>query len=136
MPGRRKKRRRGLPDHLQRAYGVFLAATAHVEAAKEALVRCVPTGRDKGRPLGEGVFAFEEGLEHARESMPDWRAAEVESQWLRCESGLRQARSRAEKLRTEAPDLAFEPLLATVGNLLEPLEAFEAAEERFRELRS
>jgi hypothetical protein len=114
---------------------VFLAATAHVEAAKEALVRCVPTGRDHGRPLGEGVFAFEEGLEHAAESMPDWRAAEVEPEWLRCESALRKARNRAEELRTEAPDLGFEPLLAAVGDLLEPLEAFEAAEERFRELR-
>ena len=128
--------RKGLPSELQRAYGVFLAATAHVEEAKEAVVRCVPTGRDPGRPLAEGVFAFEERLVRAAASMPDWRAGAIEEEWKRCDLGIEESRRRAGSLREAAPELGFEPLLAAVGDLLEPLEAFEAAEERFRELRS
>ena len=68
--------------------------------------------------------------------MRDWRADGVEDEWKRCDLGIEEARRRAGSLREAAPELGFEPLLGVVGNLLEPLEAFEAAEERFRELRS
>lgn len=120
----------------RRQYGVFLASLAHVEAAKDSIVGAVPAARHPGRPLAEALFGFDEGITNASASMPDWRSPEVEPEWVACEAGLAEAAGRSEALRLQAPDLGFESLLAAVERLLAPLEAFEAAEERFRSLLS
>jgi hypothetical protein len=47
-----------------------------------------------------------------------------------------EARARAARFREEAPDLGgFEGLIWAVETLIDPLEPFAAAAERFRSLR-
>jgi hypothetical protein len=107
-----------------------------VEQAKEALVAVVPSARTPGSPLAEGLFTFEHGVREAAKGMAGWRHEELASEWDACSEGIAEALRRTERLRLEAPDLGFEPMLAAVGDLIAPLEAFEAAAERFRALGS
>lgn len=129
-------RRRRMPPELEGAYAAFGAVLEEVEPAKAALTEVMPTTRLPGRPLPDALSTFEEHLARAADAMPGWRRPELDAQWRACEAGVGEARARAERFRREAPDLGgFEGLIWAVEELLEPLEAFEAAERRFRDLR-
>jgi hypothetical protein len=68
--------------------------------------------------------------------MGAWRTPEVETEWIAAQAGLAEALGMAERLRTRAAQPpGFEELIGVIGDLLAPLEAFEAAAARFRELR-
>lgn len=130
-------RRRRLPDHLVEPYEAFRALVPRLERAKDALTTSVPGTRLPGRPLAETLMELEEGLREVEAGMAGWRAPEVEEQWRAAREGLRRSLALAERLRLEAPQPeGFEGLIGLVGELIAPLEAFEAAVERFRELRS
>lgn len=130
-------RRRRLPEHLAGPFAAFEALVPSLERAKAALTESVPGTRLPGRPLAETLLEFEEGLRAVGEGMAAWRAPEVEEAWSAAASGLREALALAERLRVEAPDPGgFEGLIGLIGDLLAPLEAFEAAAERFRALRT
>src|SRR3990170_5003989 len=130
-------RRRRLPEHLAAPFEAFQALVPMLERAKAALTESVPGTRLPGRPLAETLWEFEEGLRAVDQGMPAWRISEVEPQWLAARDGVREALSLAQRLRGESPEPAgFEGLIGLIGDLLAPLEAFEAAAERFRELRS
>lgn len=106
-----------------------------LERAKAALTESVPGTRLPGRPLGETLWEFETGLREVRAGMDGWRVPEVEGQWSAASAGLDDALELAERLRTEArAPVGFEGLIGVIGDLLAPLEAFEAAATRFREL--
>ena len=106
-----------------------------LERAKAALTGSVPGTRLPGRPLAETLWEFETGLREVRARMDGWRAPEVEEQWSAASAGLDEALELAERLRTEArAPLGFEGLIGVIGDLLAPLEAFEASATRFREL--
>ena len=128
-------RRKRLPESLEPAHDAFEDVLGEVEPAKSALSSVMPSTRMPGRPLTDAMVEFEERLARARELMPGWRATEVEREWLACDTGVTEALERARKLREEAPNLGgFEGLIWAVGELLAPLDPFEAAERRFREL--
>lgn len=96
----------------------------------------VPSTRLPGTPLAEAIAQFEEHLGRAKELMPAWRHPEVEVEWLACEAGIDESLARAGRLREDPPELGgFEGLIWVVDQVLAPLEAFEAAAERFRTLR-
>jgi hypothetical protein len=106
-----------------------------LERSKAALTESVPGTRLPGRPLAETLWEFETGLREVRAGMGGWRAPEVEAQWSAASSGLDEALELAESIRTEARSpIGFEGLIGMIGDLLAPLEAFEAAAARFREL--
>jgi hypothetical protein len=129
-------RRKRLPVELDAPYRAFLATVGSIERGKGALTESVPSTRLPGRPLAETLLEFEEGLREARRSMPAWRVPVVEQEWRAAGAGLDEAVSMAERLRLagEMPE-GFEALIGTIGDLMAPLEAFEAAEARFRSLR-
>jgi hypothetical protein len=130
-------RRRRLPPHLASRLRALEGLVPGLEAAKSALLDAVPGTRRPGRPLAEALLEFEEGLRAVRSRMDLWRAPEVEDAWRAAADGLQTALDRAEGLRTQAPEPGgFEGLVGLVSGLLEPLEAFRAALDRFRELRS
>jgi hypothetical protein len=129
-------RRRRIPEELRAPARAFDDLVPVLERAKAALTDAVPGTRMPGRPLAEALWAFESGLREVEERMPAWRSPEVETEWLAAEGGRAEALALAERLRTsDVEPQGFEELIGVVGDLLAPLEAFEAAAARFRELR-
>ena len=94
----------------------------------------VPSARAPGRPLADAVFEFEARLASAESAMDAWRNESVALEWEACRAGIAEARSRGERLRLDAPELGFESLLGTIQELIDPLEVFEEAAARMREL--
>ena len=129
-------RRKRLPRDLQVAVDALRAVVEEVEAAKDGMTSTVPTTRLPGTPLPDALLDLEVHLGRAKELMPAWRHPDVASDWRACDEGIDESLRRATKLREEAPDLGgFEGLIWAVDQVLAPLEAFEAAAERFRTLR-
>jgi hypothetical protein len=125
-----------LPPELDASLHGLRTVVAEVEEAKRAMTTTVPTTRLPGTPLPDALLELEEHLGLAKELMSDWRHPEIESEWRACDHGIDEALDRATKLREDAPDLGgFEGLIWAVDRVLLPLEAFEAAAERFRSLR-
>ena len=129
-------RRKRLPDELQEPLEGLRAVAVEIEAAKRAMTGTVPSTRSAGTPLAEGIHELERRLGATRELMPLWRHASLEEEWQACDEGILESQDRARQLREDPPELAgFEGLIWAVDRLLEPLEAFEAAADRFRTLR-
>jgi hypothetical protein len=129
-------RKRGLPPELEVPLEGLRRVVVEVEAAKDAMTGTVPSTRSAGTSLAEGIFELERRLATAQVLMAAWRHPDLETEWSQCDEGIRQSLDRARQLREDPPELAsFEGLIWAVDLLLEPLEAFEAAAERFRTLR-
>jgi hypothetical protein len=129
-------RRKRLSTELETALVELRAVVAEVEAGKRAMTGTVPSTRSAGTPLAEGILELEHRLTAAQVLMPPWRHPNLEGEWLACDAGIRESLERARRLREDPPDLGgFEGLIWAVDQLLAPLEAFEAASERFRTLR-
>ena len=129
-------RRRRLPEHLEAPAKAFDDLLPQLERARAALTGSVPGTRLPGRPLAETLSEFEDGLREVRDGMDAWRSADVEPEWEACSRGLDEALEFADRVRTEGvqPE-GFEGLIGLIGDLLAPLDAFERASTRFRELR-
>jgi hypothetical protein len=129
-------RRKRLPPELAAALEGLRAVVAEVEEGKLAMTATVPTTRLPGTPLAEALVDLEERLGEARARMPAWRDPAVEPEWRACDAAIAESLRRAAELREQAPEPGgFEGLIWAVDRLLAPLEAFEAAAERFRTLR-
>jgi hypothetical protein len=130
-------RRRRRPRALVPGYPAFLETLRVVEAATSDLARVMPTTRLPGLPLAETLVAFEEALTDVERRLPSWRTPDIEEQWLAVKLGVADALARARALRERPPEIgAFERLLGTVGELLDPLDVFEAAAAAFEDLRN
>ncbi len=105
-----------------------------VEQAKASLAAAAPGGRVHGVPLAEALAGFEAALGEARRVLPAWRAAEVEEAWLRCAAGAEEASRRAQALKFGEAPSGYEQLYTVLADLMEPLEAFAVALNRFRRL--
>jgi hypothetical protein len=129
-------RRRRLPEHLEAPAKAFDDLLPPLERAKAALTGSVPGTRLPGRPLAETLSEFEDGLREVRDGLDAWRSADIEHEWEACSRGLDEALEFADRVRTEGvqPE-GFEGLIGLIGDLLAPLDAFERASTRFRELR-
>ena len=129
-------RRRRLPEHLEAPAKAFDDLLPPLERARAALTGSVPGTRLPGRPLAETLSEFEGGLREVRHGMSAWRSPDVEPEWEACSRGLDEALEFADRVRTEGvqPE-GFEGLIGLIGDLLAPLDAFERASTRFRELR-
>ncbi|HEX9411337.1 MAG TPA: hypothetical protein VF986_06565 [Actinomycetota bacterium] len=119
---------------LRVAFVRFRQTVAAVEAAKDSLAAAAPRGRSAGVPLAEALAGFEQGLRDASASMNEWRRADVEEAWISCRRALEEAGRRSDRLRVGDAPQGYEALYGELGDLMEPLDAFAAALERFREL--
>lgn len=129
-------RRKRLPGELQPPLEAFRAVVEETEAAKAVMTSTVPTTRLPGTTLPDALLELEAHLDRAKARMSSWRHPDVEAEWLACDEGIEASLRRASELRAEAPELGgFEGLIWAVDRVLAPLEAFEAAAERFRSLR-
>jgi len=128
--------RKELPAHLVGRHDAFLAVLAEIEPGKAGLADVLPGTRLPGRPLQDAVTEFRDRLIRAQDLMPAWRCPDLEGEWRACDQGVRSAIGRAVRL-LELPEdpVGFEGLLGTVEQLMDPLDPFVAASERFRRLR-
>jgi hypothetical protein len=107
----------------------FEAVLNVVEAAKRELMTAVPSPRGvPARPLAEALLVFEEGLRSAGQAMTHWNLPGNEAVRSSCAAAIDDALGRAERLRLEAPVLDYEGLVAVLGDLIAPLDAFADAE--------
>jgi hypothetical protein len=128
--------RKVLPPELVGPFDAFQRVLEEIEPAKAGVADVLPGTRLPGRPLNDAVAEYRARLERARQLMPAWRCAPLEPEWRACDEGIEVALDRAARLlhRDRDPE-AFEGLLGTAEQLLDPLEPFAAAAERFRTLR-
>jgi hypothetical protein len=128
-------RRRRLPEHLEAPARAFDDLLPALERARAVLTESVPGTRLPGRPLAETLSEFEEGLREVRGRMDAWRSPDLEPEWDACSRGLDQSLALADRVRTVgAHPEGFEGLVGLIGDLLSPLDPFERAATRFREL--
>ena len=128
-------RRRRLPEHLVAPVRAFDDLLPVLERGRAVLTESVPGTRLPGRPLAETLSEFEEGLREVRGGMDAWRSPDLESEWDACSRGLDQSLALADRVRTVgAHPEGFEGLIGLIGDLLAPLDPFERAATRFREL--
>jgi hypothetical protein len=121
---------------LEPAFRAFTEVVEAIEPAKAAVADVLPGTRLPGRPLNDALVEYRAGIEGAGISMAGWRRPEVEGEWQACAAGLQIAEARATALLGHEHDpQGFEALLGTVQGLIEPLDPFVAAAERFRSLR-
>jgi len=129
-------RRKELPTELRGSHDAFHAVLEEIEPAKAGLVDVLPSTRLPGRPLNDAVGEYRTRLVRATSAMAAWRRPEVEDVWQACTQGLAQGIERATRLlESDADPHGFEGLLGTVEQLMDPLDPFAGAEERFRALR-
>ena len=83
-----------------------------------------------GPPLAEALVEFEGHLRKAAASTDAWRTPDAEDDWAACRLGLDGSLAEADRLRLEAPALDYEGLVAVLGDLMDPLEAFDRAARR------
>jgi hypothetical protein len=129
-------RRKELPRELEPAFRAFGVVVDAIEPAKAAVADVLPGTRLPGRPLRDALAEYRAGIERAGRGMAAWRRPEVEDEWQACAAGLHIAEVRATALYGHEDDPeGFEALLGTVQGLIEPLDPFVTAAERFRSLR-
>jgi hypothetical protein len=129
-------RRRRVPEDVVRALRGFGSIVPSLDRARSALTASVPSTRLPGRPLAESLLEFEDALADVVAGMDAWRVTSVEDVWSRAAEGLREARRLAERVRAEATaPTGFEGMIGLIGDLLVPLDAFDEAADRLRELR-
>lgn len=130
-------RRKELPRELRPAEAAFGRVLEELEPAKVAITDVLPGTRMPGRPLGDALEEFERRLVAAGSLMPAWRHPAVDEEWRACDEGLAEALAMTRRIRREAPDVVgFEGMLGLVEGLLDPLDPFTQAEDRFRRLRT
>ena len=128
-------RRRQLPEHLEAPARAFDDLLPALERARAGLTESVPGTRLPGRPLAETLSEFEEGLREVLGRMDAWRSPDLEPHWDACSRGLDESLALADRVRTQgAHPEDFEGLIGLIGDLLSPLDAFERAATRLREL--
>ena len=128
-------RRKRLPEELVPAHAAFEAVLDELEPGKSGLADVLPGTRMPGRPLHDALAEYARRLDAAAPLMPAWRAPAVEAEWVACRDGLAIARARATTAIDAVDPPGFEALLGLVSSLMDPLDPFADAEERFRRLR-
>lgn len=129
-------RRKALPDALVPSFRAFHALLDEIEPAKAGLTDVVPGTRLPGRPMDDALEEFVARVTRARNAMPAWRRPELEDEWSACRDGLAIALNRATELLADGYQAAgFGSLVGLVERLLDPLEPFAHAEDRFTSLR-
>jgi hypothetical protein len=128
------RRRAAASAEIVGAAAKFRLVFERINDARDSLLLGVPSGRAPLLPLAEALAGFEAGLATASEEMPEWRTADLEPEWLACRSALDRAMTAAEGLRLGESPQGYEAMAPLLDEVLEPLDAFDAAARRFRRL--
>jgi hypothetical protein len=130
-------RRKQVPPHLSGQWAAFAAQAERVEAARQALLGCLPVGRVDPAPVPVGLDLLRDELVAVREELDRWRVAPIEAEWQACATAIAEALEHIEPARAAAAETdELEELLAAVSDVIEPLDVWQDAERAWRALRS
>ena len=130
-------RRKEIPTDLRPAFDAFGAQAERVEAARAALLSCLPVGRVEPVPVPVGLDVIVEELHVVRDEMRAWRNDAVEKDWQACRDSIEESLAAVDDARRVAAESAeLEELLEAVGEVVEPLDAWHTAERRWLSLRT
>lgn len=131
----RRRPRRPLPRDLASAAGAFAEQAQRLQAARRALLSCLPVGRVDPVPVPVGLDLVRDELAEIAAAMPAWRRPDVETEWQACRTAIADAVAalpRAHRVAEESTEL--EELLGAVADVHEPLDAWAVAERTWRRL--
>lgn len=121
--------RKRMPERLAAPWKAFRDQAERVEAAREALLGCLPVGRVDPAPVPVGLDLLRDELEAVRAELHAWRVVEVEVEWEACRASVEEALGQVEPARAVAVTTTeLEALLEAVGEVVEPLDAWADAE--------
>lgn len=125
-----------MPPELASAHAVFRAQAERVEAARQALLSCLPVGRVHPAPVPVGLELLRDEVTAVLDDMEAWRVPQLEGQWQAAREAIREslaAVADAHEVATSSTEL--EALLGAVGEVVEPLDAWADAERAWLALR-
>lgn len=126
-----------MPSALVPAHERFLAQAERVEAARRALLRCLPVGRVHPVPVAVGLDLVEDEVRAVVGELDAWRRPEVDAAWQTVREACAESLGAvAEAHRVAASTTELEHLLAAVGEVVEPLDAWAEAERTWLALRT
>lgn len=125
-----------MPGELVPAWEAFQAQAERVEAAREALLGCLPIGRVDPAPVPVGLDTLRDELDVVAAELGRWRVPAIEEHWQRCRKAVEEARGAIGRARDAATATGeLEELLGAVSDVVEPLDAWHEAEIAWRKLR-
>ena len=130
-------RRRRLPEQYHRPFAAFSAQAERVEAARSALLSCLPVGRVDPAPVPVGLDLVDDELRAVDAELEIWWVQAVDAEWQACRRALHTALEAVPHARVVARETGeLEELLDAVGEVVEPLDDWQAAERRWAALRT
>lgn len=130
-------RRRQLPEQYRRPFAAFTAQAERVEAARSALLSCLPVGRVDPAPVPVGLDLVVDELRAVEDELGAWWIEAVDAEWRACRSAIEQSLSAVPDARAVAEETGeLEELLDAVGDVVEPLDDWQTAERRWAALRT
>lgn len=119
-----------MPAELAPAWRAFQAQAERVEAARQALLGCLPVGRIDPAPVPVGLDLLRDELADVAADLEAWRAPEVEAAWQDCRKAVDEALGGISQARTVSASTGeLEEMLDAVGAVIEPLDAWHDAEQ-------
>lgn len=124
------KQRKTMPPALASSWQAFQGQAERVEAARRALLGCLPVGRIDPAPVPVGLDLLGDELAAVAADLDAWRAPPVEQAWQECRNAVDEALGGIpEARRISATTGELEEMLDAVGAVVEPLDAWHEAEQ-------
>lgn len=118
-----------MPPELQRAWDAFQVQAERVEAARQALLGCLPVGRIDPAPVPVGLDLLRDELAAVSAVLEQWRVPPMEAAWQACRCAVEEALGAVPEARAVSAETGeLEELLDAVGGVVEPLDAWHEAE--------
>lgn len=125
-----------MPEDLRPAWEEFQAQAERVEAARHALLGCLPIGRVDPAPVPVGLELLRDELAAVSGELARWRVPAVESSWQACRKAVEESLGAIPEARDVAATTGeLEEMLDAVGGVAEPLDAWHDAERAWLALR-
>lgn len=125
-----------MPPDLRPAWQAFQAQAERVEAARHALLGCLPVGRIDPAPVPVGLDLLCDELTAVAGELGAWRTLVMEDAWVACSAAVHEALDRIPDARTvSAATGELEEMLDAVAGVVEPLDAWHDAERAWLRMR-
>lgn len=119
------------------AFAAFTAQAERVEAARSALLSCLPVGRVDPAPVPVGLDLMVDELRSVDAQLDAWWVEAVDDEWHACRRAIGESLGAVPAARMVAEETGeLEELLDAVGEVIEPLDDWQTAERAWAALRT